>query len=369
MKTLNRTEQASYIHSLKREILNNASRRWTLMETCGGQTNTIAKFGIDELLQDVVRFIHGPGCPVCVTPEKTLEAVQQLALNQDIILVSFGDMLRVPAYDKTLLECKALGADIRMVYSPLDSLCIAENHPDKEVVFFAIGFETTAPLHALTILEAQRRGLNNYTVYTSLNLVPPAIKLICQDKDSEVDGLLAAGHVCAVVGANAYSKLAESCQIPISITGFEPIDMLWGILNNIKQLEANEHSVCNSYQRIVTNEGNVKAQKMMQLVFESVDKEWRGIGVISQSGLKIKKAFKNFDAVERFSIIEDVKKSDTPCRIGEVMRGKISPDTCPWFGVKCNPDRPLGAAMVSSEGACASYYKYQKTKKDGMSNT
>ncbi|WP_455497094.1 hydrogenase formation protein HypD [Coprobacter sp.] len=329
-----------------------------IMEICGGQTHALARFRIEPLLPKEIQLIHGPGCPVCVTPVPIIDAAIQLALKKEIIFTSFGDMLRVPGSKNDLLHAKAQGADVRMIYSPLDALRIASENPEREVVFFGIGFETTAPIHALSILQAHRKKIRNFSVLTSLFTVPQAISTIAQDKECSVNGILAAGHVCAVTGISEYEELAKCLKLSISITGFEPLDLLFGIYTCISQLENQEYTVQNAYKRIVAPNGNPKARQEIEDVFEICNREWRGMGNIQNSGYQIRQKYEQYDALKRFNIKTDNKKETTPCQAGEIMKGKIAPIQCKQFGKCCTPEHPLGAPMVSSEGACAAYYRY-----------
>lgn len=333
---------------------------WHIMEICGGQTHAIARYGIEDLLPAEITLIHGPGCPVCVTPESTVEQALQIANLPNVIFTSFGDMLRVPGKSGDLLSLKSRGADVRMLYSPLDALKIASASPEKEVVFLAVGFETTAPVHALTVMEAHRKNLRNFTILPSLFTVPPAIEAISADNECRIDGILAAGHVCTVEGYTTYEEMAQWLKLSISVTGFEPIDLLLGIYHDIRLLEAGKHSVYNAYPGMVNRTGNLKAQKAIQEVFELCDQSWRGLGTLPESGLKLRKKYELFDAAERFKIknVFYGKKSD--CSAGEILKGKMNPLHCQAFGTRCTPEHPLGALMVSTEGACAAYYRYRR---------
>jgi len=340
------------------EIKNTVSRPWAIMEVCGGQTHSLVKNGIIEMLPKEITMIHGPGCPVCVTPLKLIDKAVHLALDKGVILCSFGDMLRVPGSEKSLLEAKAEGADVRVLYSPLEAVKIAEDHPGKEVVFFAVGFETTAPANALSVIHAKRKGLTNYSILASHVLVPPAIKAVIDDEESKIDGFLAAGHVCTIMGNSQYHPLSATYNVPIVVTGFEPLDVLQGILMVVRQLEQRKSEVENQYARIVREEGNVEAQKVIHEVFEIQDQSWRGIGEIPQSGYGVRKAYEAFDAAKKY----DVKIAEAPenpeCISGLIMKGIKKPFECSQFGKKCKPTNPLGAPMVSSEGACAAYYHF-----------
>lgn len=336
------------------------TRPWTIMEICGGQTHTIMKYGIEELLPENLSIVHGPGCPVCVTPLETIDKAVEIASRENVIFTSFGDMLRVPGSKYDLLSVKANGGDVRMVYSPLDAVKIAENNPDKKVVFFAVGFETTAPANAMSVKEAHRKGLNNFSVLTSLVLVPPAMEAILASQDSRIQGFLAAGHVCSVMGFHEYIPIAEKYKIPIIVTGFEPIDILQGIYMTIKQLEENRSEVENQYSRAVVKQGNVPAQNLLNEMFKVIDKKWRGIGTIPQSGYQLKDEFAKYDAENTFDVSNITTEESHLCIAGEVLQGLKKPIHCSAFGKECTPEHPVGAPMVSSEGACAAYFHYGK---------
>ncbi|MEX2115555.1 MAG: hydrogenase formation protein HypD, partial [Bacteroidota bacterium] len=329
------------------------------------QTHTIVKYGLEELLPASMNLIHGPGCPVCVTPIGIIDQAHILAGRQNVILTAFGDMLRVPGSAKDLLSVKAEGGDVRIVYSPLDAVRLAEREKTKHIVFFAIGFETTAPTTALAILEAERLKLENFSVLCSHVLVPPAIQAILSSPSNTVQGLLAAGHVCTITGFNDYVPLADRYHIPIVVTGFEPVDILQGILMTVEQLESGRCEVENQYSRTVQQCGNLKALGLMKTVFESCDRVWRGMGTIPASGLGIRKSFARFDAAVRFTLSASPGDESSPCLAGEILRGMRKPHQCPSFAADCTPEHPLGAPMVSSEGACAAYYLFSKyrTKK------
>jgi hydrogenase expression/formation protein HypD len=342
------------------EIHRITTRPWTLMEVCGGQTHTIVKQGIDEALPEGVRMIHGPGCPVCVTPLELIDQALAIARRPEVIFTSFGDMLRVPGSTTDLLAVKSAGGDVRMVYSPLDAVKLARENPDREVVFFAVGFETTAPPNAMAVWQAQRLGLGNFSILTSHVLVPPAMEAILASPDCRVNGFLAAGHVCAVMGYWEYEPIAERYRVPIVVTGFEPLDLLQGIHMAVKALEAGRWGVENQYVRAVTRDGNPAAQKLVAEVFEVCDRKWRGIGTIPRSGLRLREAFRAHDAERRFDVSGIVAEESPLCFAGEVLQGIRKPSECPAFGKECNPERPLGAPMVSSEGACSAYYRYAR---------
>ena len=333
--------------------------RWTIMEVCGGQTHAIVKYGIDELLPDKVELLHGPGCPVCVTSVELIDKALNIASLENVIFCSFGDMLRVPGTAGDLLSVKAKGADIRIVYSPLDCLKIARDNPSKKVVFFAVGFETTAPTTAMTLYQAYNSGIDNFSLLVSHVLVPPAIEAILSSYNNKVQGFLAAGHVCTIMGYKEYFPIAQKYKVPIVATGFEPLDLLQGIYMCIKQLEEGRHEVENQYKRSVREDGNLKARQIIEEIFEVVPRKWRGIGEIEQSGLGIKSRYEKFDAEKMFNLENYSAEESKECISGLVLQGVKKPRQCPAFGKKCTPEHPLGATMVSSEGACAAYYKYR----------
>ncbi len=336
-----------------------ATRPWTIMEICGGQTHAILRFGLDTLLPQWVHLVHGPGCPVCVTPLEMLDKAILLARRTDITLCTYGDMLRVPGSSTDLMHAKAEGADVRIVYSPLDAVRFAHANPTREFVFFAVGFETTAPAHALAVLQAERLGLANFSLLVSQVLVPPAIEAILSAPGNRIDGFLAAGHVCAITGTYAYHRIAETYHVPLVVTGFEPVDLLHGVLQCVRQLEEGRHEVENAYARVVKSEGNLSAITAMRRVFTVADRAWRGIGTIPMSGLVISPAYVRFDAETRFQLTDMRVEESSTCQSGLVLQGRIKPDACPCFGTTCTPETPLGATMVSSEGACAAYFKYK----------
>ncbi len=341
------------------EIKRLSTRPWAIMEICGGQTHTLLKFGILDLLPKTLTLIHGPGCPVCVTSLKSLDQALAIAQRPGVIFTSFGDMLRVPGSQTDLLKLKAQGYDIRIVYSPLDALKLAQKNPDREVVFFAVGFETTAPANAMTVWQAKQLGLSNFSLLCAHVLVPPAMQTILAADDCQIQGFLAAGHVCTVMGYWEYEALAANYQIPIVVTGFEPLDLLQGIYLTLKALEEGRFGVENQYGRVVSRAGNKAAQQMLQQVFTICDRDWRGIGLIPQSGYGLKPEFALFDAAKRFEVA-DLSVQESPlCLAGEVLQGKKKPSQCPAFGQLCTPTQPLGAPMVSSEGACAAYFHYR----------
>lgn len=362
MKYLSEFRDPESARILAKKIKDVTKHNWKIMEICGGQTHSILKYSIDELLPEKITLIHGPGCPVCVTPLEMIDKAIEIASRPDVIFTSFGDMLRVPGSRLDLLSVKANGGDVRMVYSPLDAVKIAQANPDKKVVFFAVGFETTAPANGMSVLRAKELGLKNYSILCSHVLVPPAIEALMSGYNSNINGFLAAGHVCTVMGYEEYIPLTEKYKIPIVVTGFEPIDILHGILKCVTLLEEGKNVVENQYSRAVRKEGNIPAKEVIRKVFEVTDRKWRGIGLIPKSGLKLKDEFAEFDAEKIFEISD--LKVDEPevCIAGEVLQGLKIPTDCPAFGNECTPENPLGAPMVSSEGACAAYFHYKKVK-------
>ncbi|UZQ55745.1 hydrogenase formation protein HypD [Trichothermofontia sichuanensis B231] len=375
MKYVDEYRDAAAAHRYAEAIARLTTRPWCLMEICGGQTHAIVKYGIDQLLPEPITLIHGPGCPVCVTPTALIDQAITLAALPQVIFCSFGDMLRVPGSQRDLFSVKAAGGDVRIVYSPLDAVKLAQENPDREVIFFAIGFETTAPANAMAVYQAQQQGLKNFSLLVSQVLVPPAIAAILSAPENRVQGFLAAGHVCTVMGIQAYQSLAQQYQVPIVVTGFEPLDILQGIYLCIEQLETGRTEVVNQYSRVVRPEGNLVAQQLIETVFEVVPRQWRGIGEIPQSGLALRSTYAAFDAQKRFGL---PRETDSPperapqltssnwaeteaktCISGLVLQGVKKPSECPAFGTDCTPEHPLGATMVSSEGACAAYYRYR----------
>jgi hydrogenase expression/formation protein HypD len=335
-------------------------RPWSIMEVCGGQTHAIVRFGIDELLPPELTLLHGPGCPVCVTPVEVIDKAVAIAARPGVTFCSFGDMLRVPGSERDLFAVKAQGGDVRIVYSPMDALALAEGQPDREVVFFAVGFETTAPANAMAAYEARRRGVCNFSLLVSHVLVPPAMEAIVASPVSRVNGFLAAGHVCTIMGVDEYTALARTYRVPIVVTGFEPIDLLQGILMCVRQLEDGRAEVENQYERSVRPQGNASAQAMIREVFEVVPRTWRGIGPIAASGLGLRGAYADYDAERRFGVEDIGGQEASECKSGLVLQGLLKPTECPAFGKRCTPETPLGATMVSSEGACAAYYRYRR---------
>jgi hydrogenase expression/formation protein HypD len=367
VKYLTEYRDAAIARPLIERIKRTASRPWTLMEVCGGQTHTIVRQGLDELLDGAIEMIHGPGCPVCVTPLEQIDKALLLAARPDVIFTSFGDMLRVPGSDCDLQQVRSRGGSVRVVYSPLDALDLARNNPDREVVFFAVGFETTAPANAMAVWRARELGVRNFSVLVSHVTVPPAISAIMESPDNRVQGFLAAGHVCAVMGWTEYEPLAEKYKVPIVVTGFEPVDILEGMLMAVQQLEDGRHTVENQYVRSVRREGTPAARIRVEEVFELTTRKWRGIGEIPMSGLKLRPEFSAYDAESKFGIGDIQVSEPAECHAGEVLTGKLKPPLCPAFGTMCTPERPLGALMVSAEGACAAYYHLAKYREPAQS--
>lgn len=358
MKYLHEYRNPDLVEQYLAEISKVCTKDWVLMEFCGGQTHSLVKNGILDILPEKITMVHGPGCPVCVTPLQLIDQAIQLAVQEDVILCSFGDMLRVPGSEKSLLEAKAEGADVRFMYSPLDAVKLAKENPNKEVIFFAVGFETTAPANAISVLHAQYYGLTNYSILSSHVQVPPAVRAVLEEEDSRVQGFLGAGNVCSVMGLDDYEQIVNQYQVPMVVTGFEPVDLLQGILMTVQQLEKETCLLENQYSRVVPKEGNPKARAIIDQVFETTDQEWRGIGMIPNSGLKVRAAFALFDATRKFNVADRVPIENQECIAGEILKGIKKPIDCPHFGKKCTPVKPLGAPMVSSEGACAAYYHF-----------
>jgi hydrogenase expression/formation protein HypD len=358
VKYLDEYRDPELARTLFDEIDRITTRHWVLMEVCGGQTHSIIRNGIDKLLSDNIELVHGPGCPVCVTPLETIDKALAIAARDDVIFCSFGDMLRVPGSDADLFQVKGGGGDVRVVYSPLDAFTIARENPDREVVFFGIGFETTAPANAMAVYQAKRHGLENFSMLVSHVLVPPAIRAILNSPVNRVQGFLAAGHVCSVMGYAEYVPIVEEYGVPIVVTGFEPLDVLEGIRKSVVQLEAGIASAENAYPRAVSFEGNKAAQALIADVFRTTDRNWRGIGMIPQSGWELSERYADFDAAVRFDVGDIDTQEPAVCRSGEVLQGLIKPNECEAFGRECTPRTPLGATMVSAEGACAAYYTY-----------
>ena len=361
MKHLAEYRDADTARRLAAEIGRLATRPWAIMEVCGGQTHSIIRNGIDQILPPEIEMIHGPGCPVCVTPLETIDKALAIARRPETILCSFGDMLRVPGSREDLFAVKAAGGDVRVVYSPLDAVTLARSRADREVVFLAIGFETTAPANAMAVQLAAREGLANFSMLVSHVLVPPAIRAIMMSPGNRVNAFLAAGHVCSVMGTWQYPPLAEEFGVPIVVTGFEPLDLLEGIRRTVAQLERGRHELENAYPRVVSERGNEAAQAVIAEVFAPVDRAWRGIGVIPASGWRLADAYAGFDAERRFDLTGITAEESPLCQSGEVLKGAIKPSQCPAFGKECTPRTPLGATMVSSEGACAAYYNAGRT--------
>lgn len=360
MKYLDEYRNSEIAQRLVERISAITTKKWTIMEVCGGQTHAIMKYGIDELLPKEIILLHGPGCPVCVTPPEYIDKALAIAKCENVILCSFGDMMRVPGSKESLLSAKASGADIRMVYSPLDAIRIARENPHHKVVFFAVGFETTAPTTALSVLQAKSLNLDNYYLLTSHVLVIPAMELVSLSPISNVQGFIAAGHVCTVTGWKVYEDFTARLSKPVVVTGFEPVDILDGIFHLILQLEQGRCEVENKYSRSVRPEGNLQARQMIDEVFEPEDREWRGIGKIKQSGLRLRTAYKQYDILEEISISNLPEHSASVCISGLILQGLKKPQDCPVFAKECTPEMPLGATMVSSEGACAAYYKFKR---------
>ena len=359
MKYVTEFRDAHLVKGVIDEIARTATRPWVLMEICGGQTHSIVRHGLDQLLPPQIELVHGPGCPVCVTPLEQIDRALAIAARPDVIFTSYGDMLRVPGSNRDLFSVRASGGDVRVVYSPLDAVRIAQENPDKQVVFFAIGFETTAPPNVMSVLQAKALGLKNFSVLVSHVRVPPAIHAILGSPSNRVQGFLLAGHVCAVMGYHEYPPLAEKYHVPMAITGFEPLDLVNGILSVVRLLEAGKLTeIDNSYTRAVTFEGNKPAQKIIDQVFMECDRAWRGIGVIPMSGWCLRPEFDAFNAEKCFDVGAIRPQESALCIAGQIMQGRNKPHDCPAFGKECTPETPLGATMVSSEGACAAYYKY-----------
>jgi hydrogenase expression/formation protein HypD len=364
MKFIDEYRDPAAARSYARVLRSIVTRPWTLMEVCGGQTHAIVKFGLDELLPPQVTLVHGPGCPVCVTPLELIEKAIRIASMPKVIFCSFGDMLRVPGNSKDLLSVKAAGGDIRIVYSPLDCLKIAKNNPEREVVFFAVGFETTAPANAMAVFHAHRQGLKNFSILVSQVLVPPAIEAILSSPSNRVQGFLAAGHVCAVMGYEEYEPIVRKYRVPIIVTGFEPLDILQGVYMCVEQLEQGRAEVGNQYVRCVRKEGNSAAKDLIKTIFRVVPRKWRGVGQIPHSGLGLQEKYAEFDAEIRFAVADFAVSESAECISGQILQGIKKPHECQAFGTVCTPEHPLGATMVSSEGACAAYYRYRRISTD-----
>lgn len=360
MKYIDEYRDPAKVRALLNEIRAAVTRPWVLMEICGGQTHAFLHHGLDEMLPAEIELVHGPGCPVCVTPLEQIDRALAIAARPEVIFTSYGDMLRVPGSTRDLFSVRAAGGDVRVVYSPLEAVALAESHPDRQVVFFAIGFETTAPANAMAVLQAREKGLKNFSVLVSHVCVPPAMEAILGSRSNRVQGFLAAGHVCAVMGYHEYLPIAQKYHTPIVVTGFEPVDLLRGVLACVRQLEAGRFEVENAYERAVTLEGNRPAQAVIERVFQPVDRKWRGIGLIPQSGWGLRPEFSEFDAEARFAVGEISAQESPLCIAGEILQGLKKPPQCPAYGKQCTPQTPLGAPMVSAEGACAAYYRYHR---------
>lgn len=360
MKYVDEYRDAQVVYHLARNLAQVCTRPWKIMEVCGGQTHAIVKFGIAELLPAGIELIHGPGCPVCVTPLAMIDKATIIAARPKVIFCSFGDMLRVPGSTGDLLTVKANGGDVRMVYSPLDAVNIARANPGREVVFFAVGFETTAPANAMAVYQASQQGLCNFSLLVAQVLVPPALKALLTSPERRIHGILAAGHVCTVTGYQEYEPLARDCRVPIVVTGFEPVDIMQGIDRCVRQLEEGRTEVENQYARSVRRKGNLVAQGLIADVFSVTTQQWRGLGEIPDSGLRLREAYMDYDAERRFGLDAYQVAESSDCRSGLVLQGALRPSECPCFGNRCTPEKPLGAPMVSSEGACAAYYLYRR---------
>jgi len=358
MKHLNEYRDPGLIRKYLQKLHEGVTQQWTIMEICGGQTHSLVKNGLLELLPEKIKMIHGPGCPVCVTPIETIDKAISLSAQENVIICSFGDMLRVPGTNKSMLEAKAKGSDIRVYYSPLDAVNLARANPEKEVVFLAVGFETTTPANALSVLHAHKLGIPNYSILPSQVRVPPAMEVILNDEHSSIQGFLGAGHVSVISGMEEYVPISNKYRVPIVMTGFEPVDLLQGIFMVVDQLENGTHLVTNQYDRVVKSDGNKEALQVIDEVFEVCDRDWRGIGTIPSSGYALRKEYGHYDAERKFSVAVPLKARDEQCMAGEVLRGIIKPLECPFFGTLCTPDKPMGAPMVSSEGACSAYYQF-----------
>jgi hydrogenase expression/formation protein HypD len=360
VKYVDEYRDAAAARHLADRICRTVTRPWNIMEICGGQTHAIVRFGLDELLPGRITMIHGPGCPVCVTPIEIIDKALAIAARSEVIFCSFGDMLRVPGSTKDLLTVKAEGGDVRIVYSPMDAVALAHRHPDRQVVFFAVGFETTAPGSAMAVARAAKLGLKNFSLLTAHVLVPPAIRAVLDSKLCRVDGFLAAGHVCTIMGTREYEPISVQYRVPIVVTGFEPLDILQGIAMCVMQLEQSSAFVENQYTRAVRPEGNTEAKRLLQQVFEVSSRKWRGIGELPDSGLRLRERYAAYDADRRFDTEEISRDESSACIAGAVLQGHKKPPDCPCFAIQCNPDHPLGAPMVSAEGACAAYYRYRR---------
>lgn len=364
MKYLDEFRDAELVKIVLEKIHRVTKHPWVIMEICGGQTHSIMQNGIDQLLPSQIELVHGPGCPVCVTSLELVDKALAIASLPNVIMCSFGDMLRVPGSGRDLFSIRAAGGQVKIVYSPLDAVKIAQANPDKEVVFFAVGFETTAPANLMSVIQAQSLGLKNFSVLVSQVTVPPAMHAILGSPENRVQGFLAAGHVCSVMGYHEYIPIAEQYRIPIVVTGFEPLDILNGILMTVEQLEAGTYEVQNGYSRVVSQEGNLPAQALIKRVYMQCDRNWRGIGMIPMSGWCLRPEYSEYDAEKRFSVENIKTKESDICIAGQILQGIKKPPQCPAFGTLCMPEAPLGATMVSSEGACSAYYRYARFEKE-----
>ncbi len=362
MKYLDEFRNSDLVHNALEKLHRITHHHWVIMEICGGQTHSIMQNGLNRMLPEKIELVHGPGCPVCVTSLELVDKALAIAAQPDVIFCSFGDMLRVPGSSGDLFSLRASGSNVKIVYSPMDAVKIAQQNPNKQVVFFAIGFETTAPVNAMSVLQARTLNLGNYSILVSQVTVPPAMEAILSSPQNRVQAFLAAGHVCAVMGFHQYFEITEKYHIPIVVTGFEPLDLVNGILKSVELLEKDQNNVENSYSRIVTEKGNVAAQKIINTVFKQVDRNWRGIGMIPMSGLGLREEFELFNAEKRFSIGHIKTHESEICISGQVLQGSVKPFQCPAFGKLCTPENPLGATMVSSEGACSAYFRYANIK-------
>jgi hydrogenase expression/formation protein HypD len=358
MRYVDEYRDRARVEVLARRLAGVVTRPWVVMEVCGGQTHAIVRYGLDRLLPPGLELVHGPGCPVCVTPLEMIDRAHAIASRPDVLFTSFGDMLRVPGTRGDLLRLRSSGADVRVVYSPMDALRIARENPDRQVVFFAVGFETTAPANAMAAFAARRAGVENFSLLVSHVLVPPAMEAILQAPDNRVQAFLGPGHVCAVMGSCDYEPLAQRYQVPIVVTGFEPLDLLEGVLRAVEQLEGGRAEVDNQYLRTVAREGNPPARELLREVFEVCDRKWRGIGTIPRSGYRLREAYRALDAERRFEVGAISTSESRDCISGQILRGLKRPSDCPEFGRRCTPQAPLGATMVSSEGACAAYFQH-----------
>ncbi len=359
MKYVDEFRESESCKRLLEEIQQKATRCWSIMEVCGGQTHSLLRHGIEQGLEGKVRLIHGPGCPVCVTPLESIDLAIELARRPEVIMTSFGDMLRVPGSHESLLQVRASGGNVKLVYSPLDAVQMAKENPDRQVVFFAVGFETTTPATALAATQARQLGLDNFSLLVAHVRVQPAMEMLVKSPDSRIEAFMAAGHVCTVAGYKSYEIFVERYHLPVIVTGFEPADLLTGILETVRQLECGEASVCNQYKRSVAIEGNKRAMEIVEDVYEPTDRPWRGIGIVPQGGLRLRKAWQTMDAADRFEHSNRPVVEPAECRSGEVLTGQLIPTDCEAFGTRCTPDSPLGAPMVSAEGACAAYFRYK----------